>query len=105
MDKESIRSILANISKLANVVPFESEKVEEAIALLDLMVIEEKGLGYSIEEPAYPLSELPYYLEQCGAVDSKFSSEMRLTDFTRFARPVTEAELTKAFGNNFLIKK
>ena len=71
MDKESIRSILANISKLANVVPFESEKVEEAIALLDLMVIEEKGLGYSIEEPAYPLSELPYYLEQCGAVDSK----------------------------------
>ena len=50
MDKESIRSILANISMLANVVPLESEKIEAAIALLDLMVIEEKGLGYSIEE-------------------------------------------------------
>ena len=42
MDKESIRSILANISMLANVVPLESEKIEAAIALLDLMVIEEK---------------------------------------------------------------
>lgn len=101
MDKESIRSILANISMLANVVPLESEKIEAAIALLDLMVIEEKGLGYSIEEPAYPLSELSYYLEKSGAVDLKFSSEMKLTDFTRFARPVTEAELIKAFGKKF----
>ena len=101
MDKESIRSILANISMLANVVPLESEKIEAAIALLDLMVIEEKGLGYSIEEPAYPLSELSYYLEKSGAVDLKFSSEMKLTDFTRFARPVTEAELIKAFVKKF----
>ena len=101
MDKESIRSILANISMLANVVPLESEKIEAAIALLDLMVIEEKGLGYSIEEPAYPLSELSYYLEKSGAVDLKFSSEMKLTDFTRFARPVNEAELIKAFGKKF----
>lgn len=105
MDKESIRSILANISQIANVAFLDDRKVEEAITLLDKMVIEEKGLGFSIEEPAYPLSELPYYLEQCGAVGPKFSSEMRLTDFTRFARPVADVELTKAFGNNLLINK
>lgn len=101
MDKESIRLILANISQLANVAPLESDKIEEAIALLDQMVIEEKGLGHSIEAPAYPLSDLPYYLEKSGAVDLKFSSEMLLTNFTRFARPVTDFELTIAFGRKF----
>jgi hypothetical protein len=102
MDKESIRSILANISEIANVPPLNDEKIEEAIAMLDIMVIEEKGPGFSIEAPAYPLSELPYYLDKSGAVNVKFSSEMRLTDFTRFARPVTEAELTKSYGLKFI---
>ena len=101
MDKESIRSILANISQIANVPPLNNEKIEEAIAMLDGMVIEEKGLGFSIEAPAYPLSELPYYLEKSGFVDIKFSSAMQLTDFTRFARPVTEKELSMAFGKKF----
>lgn len=103
MDKESIRSILANISQIANVSPLDNEKIEEAIAMLDRMVIEEKGPGFSIEAPAYPLSELSYYLAKSGAVDIKFSSEMQLTDFTRFAKPVTEIELTRAFGRSLLV--
>lgn len=99
MDKESIRSILANISKIANVAPLDDQKIEAAIVKLDQMVIEEKGPNFSIEASIYPLSALPYYLEECKAVDHKFASEMRLTDFTRFARPVTDEELNAAFGN------
>ncbi|MBI5356084.1 hypothetical protein HZB78_00530 [Candidatus Collierbacteria bacterium] len=101
MDKESIRLILANIPQLADIVQLNDGEIEKAIAMLDGMVVEEKGPGFSIEAPAYPLSELPYYLEKSGAVSVKFSSEMQLTDFTRFARPVTEAELTRAFGKTY----
>lgn len=99
MDKESIRLILAKISQLAAVPRLSPEEIEGAIAKLDALVILDKGKGFSIEGPGYPLSELPYYLHESGAVGKNFSFEMMLTNFTRFARPVTDEELNAAFGN------
>jgi hypothetical protein len=99
MDKESIRLILANISQLAAVPQLSNEEIEGAITKLDALVIRDKGQGFSIEGPGYPLSELPYYLHESGAVEKIFSFEMMLTNFTKFARPVTDGELNAAFGN------
>lgn len=99
MDKESIRLILANISQLAVVPQLSPEEIEGAIAKLDAMVIQDKGPGFSIEGPGYPLSSLPYYLHESGAVKEEFSFDMMLTDFTRYVRPVTDEELNAAFGN------
>lgn len=99
MDKESIRLILANISQLAAVPQLSLEEIEGAITKLDAMVIQDKGPGFSIEGPGYPLSELPYYLHKSGAVEEKFAFGMMLTNFTKFARKVTDEELNEAFGN------
>ena len=99
MDKESIRSILANISQLAAVPQLSPGEIEVAITKLDEWVVQDKGPGSSIEGPGYPLSALPHYLYESDAVEKRFSLEMMLTDFTRYARPVTDEELNAAFGN------
>ena len=99
MDKESIRLILANISQLAAVPQLSAGEIEIAITKLDKLVIQDKGPGFSIGGPGYPLSSLPHYLHESGAVGKIFSFEMMLTDFTRYARPVTDEELNAAFGN------
>ena len=99
MDKESIRLILANISQLAAVPQLSAQEIETAITKLDKFIVQDKGPGSSIEGPGYPLSELPYYLHESDAVGKNFSFEMMLTDFTRYARSVTNEELNAAFGN------